>query len=543
MIDNSQPFETNLDSSIQENSLAIDSSTLTYLLGLPHSSNKRYHYWQVRGIGSIFLMARNLFKHASLANSISNYDSHVHMLLGCIFLDASKSQISLLTELFSLLKAGMLPSSTEPNLNRCGFILPSDVSSVRTVYTHNASPYSLRNSVPTPTVSRFAKTSNSNLRNHSYSSLLSCLENFLAIGIGTNNYYETVPGVTFDDDSGSIPKPCRRVYEILSNARARFPRENSLPVFCSSFITFHDDFDPTVSIVKANRHGVWDYHVQFEVGDGAYEFSNTYVLSLGPKGEDHDDVLRSVQEEINLLAEGRCPPMFHGKRKEMVQPFLEVKFKHGDQPDRRATNGLKGGKATNHARWRTSFDYKARRSFLPSCENCRVLLNSRFSRPLFDCTFTPCGVKCTSWSMDPKYKILHSPPPQDFPRNKIPSSGLLPPIEDLQYTDLIRAADETHQQVLSGNWNPKKALAYLSYFCLKTDLASKILEHSMNMKLYEYLSSKADDPSTQGARKTIEKDKKKIHLFMKNAVCPPHGCLTFLFILTMMFRCIFILVW
>jgi len=131
--------------------------------------------------------------------------------------------------------------------------------------------------------------------------------------------------------------------------------------------------------VKANRHGVWDYHLQFEVGDGAYEFSNTYVLSLGPKGEDHDDVLRSVQEEINLLAEGRCPPMFHGKRKEMVQPFLEVKFKHGDQPDRRATNGLKGGKATNHARWRTSFDYKSRRSFLPSCKNCRVLLNSRFS--------------------------------------------------------------------------------------------------------------------------------------------------------------------
>jgi len=63
--------------------------------------------------------------------------------------------------------------------------------------------------------------------------------------------------------------------------------------------------------------------------------------------------------------------------------------------------------------------------------------------------------------------------------------------------------------VSSGNWNPKKALAYLSYFCLKTDLASKILEHSMNMKLYEYLSSKADDPSTQGARKTIEKDKEK----------------------------------
>ena len=89
--------------------------------------------------------------------------------------------------------------------------------------------------------------------------------------------------------------------------------------------------------------------------------------------------------------------------------------------------------------------------------------------------------------MDPKYKILHSPPPQDFPRNKIPSSGLLPPIEDLQYTDLIRAADETHQQVFCGNWNPKNALAYLSYFCLKTDLAEKIVEHSMNMKLYEYL--------------------------------------------------------
>ena len=370
-------------------------------------------------------------------------------------------------------------------------------------------------------VKRFPK-SNPNERNHSFTSLLSCLEHFLAIGKGSNNYYETVPGNEYDDNASTpFPKPSRRVYEIKANSKKRIPSTNQLPVFCSSFVTFHDDFDPTVSIVKANRNGVWDYHLQFDVGYDAHEFSNTYVLSLGPKGEDHDDVMQTIQSEINILSEGRCPPMFDGKRKEMVQPYLEVRLKHGDQPDRRATNGLKGGKATNHARWRTSFDYKNRRHFLPSCDECRVRLNSRFTTPEFDTSFVECGTKCTSWSMDPKHIILHSSPPKDFPEDKIPDTGLLPPLLEFEFDELNRSAIEAHDNILSGKWNPKNAIAFLSYKCFKTDLASEIIEHSMNMKLHMYLLSKNGQGDANGPLATIEIDKEKNPSTYKRRRLPP----------------------
>jgi len=89
--------------------------------------------------------------------------------------------------------------------------------------------------------------------------------------------------------------------------------------------------------------------------------------------------------------------------------------------------------------------------------------------------------------MDPKHNILHSTPPKDFPEDKIPDTGLLPPLLEFEFDELNRSAIEAHDNVLSGKWKPKNAIAFLSYKCFKTDLASEIIEHSMNMKLHMYL--------------------------------------------------------
>ena len=56
--------------------------------------------------------------------------------------------------------------------------------------------------------------------------------------------------------------------------------------------------------------------------DSMLEFGNTHVLSFGPKGADHDVVLRLIDADMKLLQDGTCPLMYHGSLKEMVQPVL-----------------------------------------------------------------------------------------------------------------------------------------------------------------------------------------------------------------------------
>ena len=56
-------------------------------------------------------------------------------------------------------------------------------------------------------------------------------------------------------------------------------------VIISYFLTFYDDFDPTVSLVKTNRTGVWVNQVSFGRSRGCEEMESgsTYVLNLAPK--------------------------------------------------------------------------------------------------------------------------------------------------------------------------------------------------------------------------------------------------------------------
>ena len=60
-----------------------------------------------------------------------------------------------------------------------------------------------------------------------------------------------------------------------------------------SFSLFSDDFDLTVSIVTANRKGIWIYTCSFKSQD---EFDNeilkTYILVMGNKGANHQHILK-----------------------------------------------------------------------------------------------------------------------------------------------------------------------------------------------------------------------------------------------------------
>ena len=126
---------------------------------------------------------------------------------------------------------------------------------------------------------------------------------------------------------------------------------NQHEYFTTFFNTFSYAFEPTVSLLRDNKNGVWVYQVAFLKIEDADELGNTYIISLSSKGNDHEPALKSIEQEISSYRSGNCPILYHGGLKKMVKPLLIPLLQHADQPERREIFGTKLGQGTNHARW------------------------------------------------------------------------------------------------------------------------------------------------------------------------------------------------
>ena len=134
---------------------------------------------------------------------------------------------------------------------------------------------------------------------------------------------------------------------------------------------FSDDFDPSTSLVKANRREIWVYSCTFKkIVKDSTEVSSTYILSIGNKGADHQPVLSFIEREINEVRSGSKEMSYHGTLCRYILSIAFPLLRHGNQPERRSINMLKLGKKTNHARWRHSLDIEVMCKYLPSCYQC-----------------------------------------------------------------------------------------------------------------------------------------------------------------------------
>ena len=480
-----------------------------------------------------YLMAMNYFHNSTSARKITSQDARFNLAFGRLALSCSKSQVELLLDMLQSMEPYMLPTydsthDRERNLYR--IIVPAETATFRQLYTYG--PYSLRNILPSPVLK---VVGGSGANGHSYASMMDCVADFLAFGCGVDDFHDKSSGIpSFFSGTSTQLRDSRTAFEIKANAlriltsasptstpptstsstststTSTSPMSTSSTVrkfIISAFCTLSDDFDPTVSIVTANKYGIWMNQISFLRGfDAVNEFSNTYVISLGPKGADHEPVLTTIEKELNSLRNGSAPLMYHGGLQEMVQPVFAPIVRHGDQPERRALNGLKLGKGTNHARWRHSLAFKEVGKFLPSCDACNARLVCLFTETgdhgnEFD---TSC-MNCTNWSFDAMNTLLHSTPPGEFPAEEVPETGKLPPLV-LQYNILLSVAKKTFNNVKAGRWSTKQADAYLSYHCLKSDLAENIINHAMNCNLLSFLEQ-SDDPQDEEALSAIRVEK------------------------------------
>ena len=86
----------------------------------------------------------------------------------------------------------------------------------------------------------------------------------------------------------------KKIYFLENLANGNITSKNNSPLVYTYLATFSDAFDPTLSLVKANRHGVWVYQVCFLKSTQSEEFENTYVISMGEKKYCHDPIVDKI---------------------------------------------------------------------------------------------------------------------------------------------------------------------------------------------------------------------------------------------------------
>ena len=445
---------------------------------------KNFSTWQQQKLSLEYLTGYTNFNQMDNYHSIDSYDAQYNLK----FFEFVTSLTQPLQEDFCDLIEGMrpymlnsfqphlpsnLPILSEQNSSKKHIILPHTYNDLRRI--HLRGKKSMMELIPQIPVLSIGKGSEL----HSYVSLKKCIQHFILFGGFGLSHIETEVPCTVSSIFAS--KRCLDIgREGTENISSTMYNVNILP-----FVMFSDDFDPSASLVKANRRGIWVYSCTFKNQlHSDKEIASTYVLAIGNKGSNHLPVLSRIEREINEVRCGNISMFYQGTLNLHIQPIAIPLLRHGDQPERRSINMLKLGKETNHARWRHSLNISLVKDKLPSCCLCSTIISNHLKHNSncydhdHDILAKECGM-CSNWSFDSKYEFLHTPPPIDFPIDEIPADGKLRPIV-LNKTILKNAIQKTHHNVSTGHWSSSNGKAFLTYFCLNTATVNYILDIANN---------------------------------------------------------------
>jgi hypothetical protein len=272
--------------------------------------------------------------------------------------------------------------------------------------------------------------------------------------------------------------------------RRAFQISNGDDIMVLWIIEWSDDFDPNDSI-KANRGGVWIKTVTICAPiSNTRSITNTYCIAIGKKGVSHEAVEVKFKEELLKLSSDKEKWYYHGKENTMVRVHAELFASLMDQPERRDNNCLMRGNSIFHARFGHSGDLTSVSSKIPACDSCLKLLASPESyqqKTKNDCT------KCANWDTNTHNGVLDFDPPTDFPESKLPNnSRKLGPFK-ITYDMLKEAVSETHNNIVSGEWDKKTGAAYLRIFSINTESATCVIDNASRKHEFDLAESKKDE--------------------------------------------------
>ena len=324
---------------------------------------------------------------------------------------------------------------------------PHCLHDIHAFYTRSKT--SILNALPSPPIHT--------TQYHTYISLISVIDYFLAYG-HTPDYLTNNDDITTKRGISACPQAIKmRMDATVSSDITEDPMILYL-------LFWSDDFEG--SMLRKNKNSVWLKTVTIcPPHDQVTSTKYTYVIAIGRKGSDHDEINKLHNEELEQL--NKCTYRYYGASnvRRNIPVIVKVMAVLADRPERSSMNYILQHNGTTTKRWRYAGNISI--EHLPSCSRCfKGRINNMQSYKYIECQH------CCDWNYNVDNQHIRQPLPEHYPTQQHTASPdpphgrhvidctYLVPIEQT-YTLLIAASKFCAFNFWSDTWSKKNVKAYM----------------------------------------------------------------------------------
>ena len=311
--------------------------------------------------------------------------------------------------------------------------LPTESNDILRFYTKYK--YSLYNQLPTPTchVSEY----------HAFVHLRAVIEHYVAFGYHTDDNY--LNQASYSPSSTILQ--CAEVIDLHRNTMAQVEDDKKMSTITLFLMIWSDDFEPSTNLF--NKHSTWMRTVTICANKGfGVSSEHTYLLSLGFKKDDHEEMNDILVKELEDLSKGKW--MYSGKYKSRVFVITKLLVMSADRPERNALTQILGHNGLTTRRWKyTSF---VQQDKLPSCKSCLMKRLSRYIllNNLNYAARTGVCQLCCDWNYSTQNRYMKIELPEKYPRVQHPTSPIPPKFRHVLNIRYLEPIEQTFDWLQQG---------------------------------------------------------------------------------------------
>ena len=449
-IESNAPHNSFIEANPSVDDLSSSLSSVCLFSACSKTQTSYFHDEHHNSNGLDRLVSNALYSNPEMSYLLENGDVEIHLTLANLFAEMVGDHQSKLARVFYLLDRKC--SRVNCNVLQQSKI-PLCLNDVRKQYTSNACSIIQNLPMPSVSVDGFGR--------HAYVSLIECIQDLIGHSLSTLQ-----PIVSNLTTASQFPYNCARAQTILhEGSRILSPMsETDLIMFLYEWA---DAFGPSNSC-KDNRGSAWAKTVTISYNPNiCVEGDNTYVISIGPASDCHEQVEQQFAKDLELARSGKLL-LYSAKHKMKVRVYADILVSLKDQPERRSSNCILLGSSNYTARWGYSGDLYQAYKLIPSCLKCQVMLRNNITQNEIKC------LDCLNWET----QNIQFNPPEGYPTEKCkPGQKLHTSVINYQtLIENVRFTTEKLNQTNIGRWSTSNARQYLKVMGLNTDTVSAIIK-------------------------------------------------------------------
>ena len=423
--------------------------------------NKMYYFYDQFNQGPHYLVGLSQYNLNNIAALLDTSEVHCHFSLAHLIFTQNPSQSELTTYILQYLHINLSAAHLR---RKWACTVPLDIATMRRMYTEGKN--SILTNIPHPNILELGR--------HSYVPLVEIIQDCLANDGNICDLNQC--DVQYNENQVKNIIDCKVVKNLIKNIKQSPPSDitsSASETMHLMILTWSDDFEP--NNIKQNKAGnsIWTFTVTV-VSNTSFSKSeeNTYIVSLGPKDDDHCVVERKFLEDLKHINSNENQKFYVASLKRVVKIKLHLIACVADLPERCNRCYISRGNSNLTTRWGYVSHVSILQSHLRSCRQCfqkniEELTVANDMNMLHD----PCA-DCLNWCFVGNNSLSNYSCPTGYPRD---CNSLL--THKINFERLVEVVREAEYNFKTKKWSSNHVTLYLTNFGIQAKLIAKIIDN------------------------------------------------------------------